>query len=120
MITMTPLEKELLETAWPYVWTGMLGVAGFFLRSLSKRLDSITVALSKFKDDVIRIEKDMAADRADNRHRIDRLIGDSDSRIGRIEAVCETQHGFELRRRSTDTRPINWAHESDISGDKNR
>jgi hypothetical protein len=117
---MTPLEKELLETAWPYVWTGMLAVAGWFLRSQAKRLETICDSLREFSKDVARIEKEMAEDRAGNRHRIDRLIGESDARIGRIEAVCETQHGIALNRRSTDTRPISWAHESDISGDKNR
>jgi hypothetical protein len=113
---MTPFEKELLETAWPYVWTGMLAVAGIFLRSQSKRLDSICASLKQFQDDVVRIEKAMAEDRSANRHRIDVLIGSSDSRISRIEAVCDAQHGTGRNRRATDSHNIHWAQASDVQG----
>jgi hypothetical protein len=117
---MSPLEKELVETAFPYLWTGMLAVAGWFIRCQAKRLESICESLRQFARDISRIEKEMADDRAENRHRVDRLIGESDARIGRIEAVCETQHGINLSRRATDSRPIHWAHDSDIAGDKKR
>lgn len=113
---MTPLERELLETAWPYVWTGMLGVAGIFIRAQAKRLDAICAALKAFQGDVVRIEKAMAEDRAANRHRIDVLIGSSDARISRIEAVCDAQHGTGRNRRSTDTNNIHWAQASDVQG----
>lgn len=115
---MTTFELELLKTAWPYIWTGMLGIAGWFIRSQATRLDKICESLGKFSQDVSRIEKEMASDRAENRHRIDRLIGDSDTRITRIEAVCETQHGITVNRRSTDSQPIHWAQTSDVSGNK--
>ena len=113
---MTPFENELLKTLWPYIWTGILGSGAWFLRSQSERLSSIAKALHEFGVELARVEKQMAEDRADNRHRLDRLIGDSDARIGRIEAVCETQHGVSPNRRATDLRPINWAHDSDIRG----
>ncbi len=115
---MTPFEIELLKTAWPWVWAALLGGSGFYLKSLSKQLSAIVESLNRFKEDVVRIEKEMAADRLENRHRIDRLIGDSDTRISRIEAVCETKHGINPNRRSSDPRPIHWAHDSDIAGNK--
>lgn len=113
---MTPLEVELLKTIWPYLWTGILGAAAWFLKAQNARLESIAKDLHTFGVDLTRVEKQMLDDRAENRHRIDRLIGESDARIGRIEAVCATQHGGSMSRRSGDSRPIHWAHDSDISG----
>ena len=113
---MSPFEIELLKTLWPYVWTGMLGVAGWFLRSQANRLDSICKSMGEFAEDVDRIEKQMIEDRAENRHRLDRVIGASDARISRIEAGFEVSRGdLILGRRATDARG-NWAHDSDISG----
>lgn len=112
---MTPFELDLLRTVWPYLWTGILSAGAWFLRSQSARLDKICEAMNAFNDDVSRIEKAMSEDRSETRHRLDRLIGDADARIGRIEAVCELQHS--LARRSTDQRPVNWAHDSNINGD---
>jgi hypothetical protein len=117
---LTPLELELLESAWPYIWTGMLAGITMFIKSKAKeqnaRLDSICDSLKLFQKDVVRIETAMAADRADNRHRIDVLIGSSDARISRIEAICDTQHGTSMNRRSTDVHPIHWAQASDVQG----
>lgn len=113
---MTPFEIELLKTIWPYVWTGILGAGAWFLRTQNTRLESIDKTLHEFGIELSRVEKQMLDDRSDARHRIDRLIGESDARIGRIEAVCETQHGSVLSRRSGDVRPINWAHDSDVIG----
>lgn len=113
---MTPLEVELLKTLWPYVWTGILGASAWFLKTQNARLESIAKALHEFGIELGRVEKQMLDDRAEARHRIDRLIGESDARIGRIEAVCETQHGAAPGRRAGDYRPINWAHDSDVSG----
>lgn len=114
---MTQFEIDLLKTVWPYIWTGILGAGAWFLRSQSARLDKICEAMNAFNDDVQRIEKSMSEDRSETRHRLDRLIGDADARIGKIEAVCELQHGISLARRSTDQRPVNWAHDSNINGD---
>jgi hypothetical protein len=114
---MTPFEIELLKTAWPYLWTGMLGVAGWFIRNQANRLGAISASLNTFAEDVDRIEKEMLVDRAENRHRLDRLIAASDVRLSRIETGCEAQHGIvTLGRRSTDAIKQNWAHDSDISG----
>jgi len=117
---MTPLERELLETAWPYIWTGMLTGITLFIKSKAKeqatRLDSICSSLKAFQDDIVRIEKAMASDRAENRHRIDVLIGASDARISRIEAVCDSQHGTGQNRRATDKASIHWAQASDVQG----
>ena len=114
---MTPFETELLKTLWPYLWTGILGAGAWFLRTQNARLESIAKALHEFGVELARVEKQMLDDRAESRHRIDRLIGESDARIGRIEAVCETQHGVPSRR-SGDSRTIHWAHDSDINGGK--
>lgn len=113
---MTPFEIELLRTVWPYLWTGILGAGAWFLRAQNARLESISKALYEFGVELARVERQMLEDRAEHRHRIDRLIGEADSRIGRIEAVCETQHGQVLNRRSGDARAINWAHDSNIDG----
>ena len=113
---MTPIEVELLKTLWPYVWTGILGASTWFLKTQNARLKSIAKSLHEFSIELARVEKQMLDDRAEARHRIDRLIGESDARIGRVEAVCETQHGAAPGRRSGDYRHINWAHDSDVLG----
>ena len=117
---MTPMEMELLKTAWPWIWSAMLAGAGLYLRSLNGQLTKICDSLRDFSKDVARIEKEMAEDRASTRHRLDRLVGEADTRITRIEAVCEAQHGISMNRRAGDAKTINWAHDSDISGDKLR
>jgi isopentenyldiphosphate isomerase len=114
---MTPFEIELLKAVWPAIWTAIMASGAWFLRTQNNRLDSIAKALHEFGIELARIEKQMLEDRSENRHRVDRLIGESDARIGRIEAVCETHHGAAPGRRSGDYRPINWAHDSDVSGD---
>lgn len=113
---MTPFELELLKTAWPWVWAALLGGAGFYLKALNRQIGSIVDSMKQFREDVVRIEKEIAADRMENRHRIDRLIGDSDTRLSRIEAVCETQHGLNFNRRAGDPKPVHWARDSDVSG----
>lgn len=117
---MTPFETELLKTLWPYLWTSILGAGAWFLRTQNARLESIAKALREFGIELSRVEKQMLDDRSEARHRIDRLIGESDARIGRIEAVCETQHGSVLGRRSGDARVINWAHDSDVNGNSGK
>ncbi len=123
---MTPMELELLKTAWPWIWSGrlvlcstLLAGAWMYLKSLNSKLEGICKALSGFSNDVTRIEKEMIENRSETRHRLDRLIGESDARISRIEAVCATQHGINMgsmNRRSTDTHTVNWAQDSDIRG----
>lgn len=115
---MTPFELDLLRTVWPYLWTGILGAGTWFLKAQNARLDAISKALSDFSAELARVEKQLMETRADHQHRIDKLIGDADARISRIEAVCETQHDQVLRRRSTDARPVHWAQTSDINGNK--
>ena len=61
---MTPFEIDLLKTAWPYIWTGILSAGAWFLRSQSARLDKICVAMNAFNADVSRIEADLQAQRA--------------------------------------------------------
>lgn len=111
---MTPFETDLLKTVWPYIWTGIMGAGAWFLRSQSERLESISKSLHEFGVELARVEKQMIDDRSEARHRIDRLIGESDARIGRIEAVCQARHN----RRSGDPHEINWAHDSDIKGER--
>lgn len=122
---MTPFELDLLTTVWPWLWTVMVGLVGFlvtlyvrtFILHLDTRLSNLSETLQKFGDDLKKAEQQITSSREETRHRLDRLIGDSDARIGRIEAVCETQHGIAMNRRASD-RQINWAHESDVSGDR--
>lgn len=114
---MTTFEVDLIRTVWPYAWTLILSAGAWFLRAQSSRLDGISDTLKKFGEELRRVEMEMVKDRSDHRHRIDKLIGDADSRISRIEAVCETHHVQVVNRRDTQTsRPIYWAHDSDISG----
>lgn len=112
---MTPFEIDLLKTAWPYIWTGILSAGAWFLRSQSARLDKICVAMNAFNSDVSRIEADLQAQRADTMHRLDTLIGAVNSRVGKIETVCEMQHGINLRR-SGDRAAAAWAQTSDFKG----
>lgn len=113
---MTPFELDLLRTVWPYVWTGLLGAGTWFLRMQNARLEAISKTLSEFGAELTRVERQMLETRADHQHRIDKIIGDADARISRIEAVCETQHGQLSSRRASDTRSIHWARDSDING----
>ena len=83
---MTQFELDLLRTVWPYIWTGILGAGAWFLRSQKHAPGQNMRAMNAFNDDVSRIEKAMVEDRAETRHRLDRLIGDADARIGKIES----------------------------------
>ena len=121
---MTPFEKELLETAWPYIWTGMITGITLFIKSKAKeqatRLASICSSLKAFQEDVVRIEKAMATDRADKQHRLDVLIGESNARLSALEAGCDLLHGSGRNRRASDKHDVHWAQASDIKGDKTR
>jgi uncharacterized membrane protein YdbT with pleckstrin-like domain len=125
---MTPLERELVTSAWPYVWAiigagavALFAVAKWYVNGHTAKLDSIITTMQKFQQDLMRIEKEMLQDRADHQHRIDRVVGDSNARFTRVEAAYETQSGIvPLGRRSTDSRLVNWAYESDVRGDLNR
>ncbi len=120
---MTPFELELLKSAWPFLSTTLTGLALWYLRSVNKSLDSLGASIGALKENINKVEKDITTDLADfkakSQHRFDRLLGEAESRIGKIEAVCELQHGLQLRRRSSD-RPINWAQDSDVAGDPTR
>lgn len=119
---MTPFELELLKALWPWLWTGMLAVGGLYARTLIQhvygQLHDLAATLHKFGADLKQAEQEIRETREETRHRLDRLIGESDTRISRIEAVCETQHGVLHNRRAGDARPINWAQDSDVAGDR--
>lgn len=108
---MTPLETDLLQIAWPTIWSGLLGVAVWWQRLLMAQLNSIRAALDEFREDVEQIKRDIAQDRADDRHRIDKLIGASNARFTAIESCCSIYHGVK-NRRSTDQE--SWAQTSDL------
>lgn len=111
---MTPLETELLQLFLPAIWSGLLGAAAWWQRSQSNRLDSICKTLGDFRDDIGRIEREMANDRMAARHHLDRLIGATNARFASIESGCAIHHG-RMSRRSTDAPdPDNWAHDSDL------
>ena len=121
---MTPFESELLQTAWPILSSALGGVAValgglavWYLKTLSKSQSDISASLASMKDRMsnveVQIKTDLAEFKREIQHRIDRVIGSADSRMGKIETICSMQHGMPLRRRSED-----WAQESDVSGDK--
>lgn len=117
---MTPFELELLKALWPWLWTGMLAIGGLYARTLIQhvygQLSDLAATLQKFGSDLKQAEQEIRETREETRHRLDRLIGESDTRISRIEAVCET-HGRLHNRRTGDSRQINWAQDSDVAGD---
>ncbi len=117
---MTPLEVELLKTIWPYVWTGILGAAAWLMKSQNARLASIDDALHSFGGELSRVEKQMLEDRSVARQRIDRLIGEIDARVVRLEAVSEMQHESSVGRRRANDKPLSWEHESDVLGKSTR
>lgn len=123
-LAMTPFESELLQTAWPILSSALGGVAValgglavWYLKTLSKSQSDISASLASMKDRMsnveVQIKTDLAEFKREIQHRIDRVIGSADSRMGKIETICSMQHGMPLRRRSED-----WAQESDVSGDK--
>jgi len=113
---MSPLATELLQLFWPAIWSGLLGAAAWWQRSQSARLDSIVRALDQFRQDIDRIQKEMANDRADQRHHIDRLIGATNARFAAIESGCAIYHGARNRRATDASDSANWAQASDING----
>lgn len=123
-LAMTPFESELLQTAWPLlssalggIAVALGGVALSYLKTLSKSQSDISASISSMKErmtDVeVQIKTDLAEFKQQVQHRIDRVIGHTDTRMGNMETKCSMQHGMPLRRRSED-----WAQESDVSGDK--
>ena len=121
---MTPFEAELLQSTWPILSSALGGVAValgglavWYLETLSKSQSDISASLASMKDRMsnveVQIKTDLAEFKREIQHRIDRVIGSADSRMGKIETICSMQHGMPLRRRSED-----WAQESDVSGDK--
>ncbi len=123
-LAMTQFESELLQTAWPILSSALGGVAValgglavWYLKTLSKSQSDISASLASMKDRMsnveVQIKTDLAEFKREIQHRIDRVIGSADTRMGKIETICSMQHGMPLRRRSED-----WAQESDVSGDK--
>ena len=111
---MSPLETQILITAWPWIWSGILGAGAWWIRQQNARLSSICAALDQFRIDIDRIEKEMAQDRMVSAHKLDRLIGATNARLVGIETVCQAQHGITLRRRQSDHLDEAWAQDSDI------
>jgi len=121
---MTPFEAELLQSTWPILSSALGGVAValgglavWYLKTLSKSQSDISASLASMKDRMsnveVQIKTDLAEFKQQVQHRIDRVIGSADTRMGNMETRCSMQHGMPLRRRAED-----WAQESDVSGDK--
>ena len=108
---MTSLQIELLQLAWPTVWTCLLAGAGWWQRQQMAQIAAIKATLDQFRVDVEQIKREIAQDRADDRHRIDKLIGASNARFTAIESCCSIYHGVK-NRRSTDQE--SWAQTSDL------
>lgn len=117
---MTPFELDLLKTFWPWLWSGGLFLGGLYVRTVSRQvycqIADLSSKLDRFGTDLKTAEQEISETREETRHRLDVLIGKTDTRVSRIEAVCETQHGIMYNRRSTDQRAVNWAQESDVVG----
>ncbi len=122
--SMTPFEAELLQSTWPLlssalggVAVALGGVALSYLKTLSKSQSDISASIASMKERMTDVEVQIKTDLADFKqqvqHRIDRVIGSADTRMGNMETRCSMQHGMPLRRRAED-----WAQESDVSGDK--
>lgn len=112
---MTPFELELFKTFWPWMWTGMLGAAGIYLKASSAKLTRICAAMDAFAKDVNRIEKEMLETKGATQHKLDTLIGATNTRLSTIETVCQAQHGVQFKRRAEDNVGA-WAQTSDIQG----
>ena len=108
---MTSLQLELLQLAWPTVWTCLLAGAGWWQRQQMAQIAAIKTAIEQFRVDVNEIKKEIAQDRADDRHRLDKLIGASNARFTAIESSCAIYHGAKNRRSSDHE---NWAQASDL------
>jgi len=112
---MTPLETELIMLSWPAASVA-IGVLGrYWFRSQVNRLDAMAANQKEMVSQISKIREDIDEDRANNQHRIDRLIGMVNARVSRIEGVCEVQHGVKMARRREDKNLDNWAYDSDIS-----
>lgn len=112
---MTPLEMELLKTAWPWIWSAMLAGAGLYLRSLNGQLSKICESLREFSRDVARIEKEMMETKGATQHKLDTIIGATNARLSTIETICQAQHGVQFKRRADDHKN-EWAQTSDVAG----
>ena len=108
---MTSLQLELLQLAWPTVWTCLLAGAGWWQRQQMAQIAAIKATLDQFRVDVEQIKREIAQDRADDRHRLDKLIGASNARFTALESSCAIYHGGKNRR---STYQENWAQESDL------
>lgn len=117
---MTPFESNLLEASWPVLSSAIGLVAVWYLKTLSKTISGLAESMTAMKEHVAKVEVEIKTDlleyKREIQHRMDQLIGRTDSRIGKVETVCSMQHGVTFRRRSTDE--SDWAQNSDISGAK--
>ncbi len=120
---MTPFESEMLQTAWPVLSSVLGGAAVWYLKTLSKSLSDLAQALDALKQHIAKVENEIKTDlsefKRENQHRLDRIIGNSNARMGKIETVCSMQHGVTFRRRAGDLDP-DWSQDSDVSGDNKR
>jgi hypothetical protein len=112
---MTQLETELLMLSWPAACAIIAALGRYWFKSQASRLDAISENQKQIVSQIVEIRGDIDKDRANNQHRVDRLIGMVHARVSRIEGVCEVQHNVKLARRSDDKIMDNWAYESDIS-----
>lgn len=116
---MTQFESELLQTAWPIMSSVLSGFAVWYLKTLSKTLESLNSSVSALRENLANVEaevkNDLAEFKLNSQHRIDQLVGGTNARLGKIETVCSMQHGITMRRRASDP-PENWSEQSDIPG----
>jgi hypothetical protein len=99
---MTPFELQLLQTAWPYVWmlisVALPAGAGYFLRQQASRLTALTTAVQNLSEEIAKIDKQMALDRAAIRERMFKMAGQMGQRIAVLETQNDIQHPDGPRR----------------------
>lgn len=116
---MTPFELQLLQTAWPYVWmlisVALPAGAGYFLRQQASRLTALTTAVQNLSEEIAKIDKQMALDRAAIRERMFKMAGQMGQRIAVLETQNDIQHPDGPRRRATDPKQeLRWDVDSDV------
>ena len=117
---LTPLQLELMALGVTYVLPALLAALGTLIAawwtSQTRRLDALARATASLGADVDSVKTSISEIKAETTHRFDRLVGDVNVRLTRVESVCQMQHGINFVR---PLQPLNgdWGHNSDVRGD---
>lgn len=120
---LTPLQLELMALGVTYVLPALLAALGTLIAawwtSQNRRLDALARATASLGADVDSVKTSISEIQIETTHRFDRLVGDVNVRLTRVESVCQMQHGINFVR---PLQPFNgdWGHNSDVRGDSVR